>query len=49
MTKQERAGVPIIYLSNMWIFGDAAMKKHIEELAAQHGEQMPFKPLVRLD
>lgn len=48
--EQERTGVPMmIYLSNMWIFGDAAMKKHIEELAAQHGEQMPFKPLVRLD
>ena len=39
----------MLCLSNMWIFGSAAMKAHIEELAAAHGEKMPFRPLVRLD
>ncbi len=39
----------MLCLSGMWIHGNAAMKKHIEKLAAEHGEQMPFKPLVRLD
>ena len=48
--EQTRSGVPMmLYLSSMWLFGDTAMKKHIEDLAAQHGERMPFKPLVRLD
>lgn len=47
---QKHSGVPImIYLSGMWQEGDQAMKKHIENLAAEHGERTPFVPLVRLD
>ena len=47
---QKQEGTPIIlYLSSMWQHGNVAMKKHIEELAAAHGERMPFVPLLRLD
>ena len=48
--RQARTGIPLmVYLSSMWQYGDATMKKHIETLAAEHGEPMPFKPMVRLD
>lgn len=48
--EQDQSGTPLmLYLSSMWMQGDAAIKKHIEKLAAEHGEQMPFKPLLRLD
>lgn len=47
---QKHTGVPMmIYLSGMWQEGDQAMKKHIEDLAANHGERVPFVPMVRLD
>ena len=47
---QGHKGTPMmVYLSGMWQQGDAVMRKHIENLAASHGERMPFVPLMRLD
>jgi hypothetical protein len=49
-TEQKHKGPPVLlYLSAMWQQGDINMKRHIEGLAASHGERMPFVPLMRLD
>lgn len=42
-------GTPMmLYISGMWLHGDVPTKHHIEKLAAEHGEKMPFVPLMRL-